>query len=129
MAAPLVVSLPLAFGGELRTLELVVERDPEHTRVPGEPVVDALRARFTLNLARLGTVGGDIRLQGTTVRCRLRARDRAAAGYLDSASDRLRARFERAGLLVTGIECIVGEREVPFSAGIPGALRHDAVEA
>ncbi|HEU5315992.1 MAG TPA: flagellar hook-length control protein FliK [Chloroflexota bacterium] len=126
---PLVLALPLAFGGQFRTLDLIVDRDSEQGYAFGEPTADGIRARFTLDLQRLGEVGGDVRLRGPVVRCRLRASNRAAASYLDAAADRLRSRLEHAGLEVTAIECVLGPAESPAAAHVPGTLRHVAVEA
>jgi hypothetical protein len=102
---PLFLTLPLAIGGQYATLELHVQPDRNARRAPGEPAARSVRATFSVQLERLGTVGADIRLAGTSMRCRLNATSPDTVDALTAASAGLRARLETAGFEIEALAC------------------------
>lgn len=101
---PYVVTVPLAFGGRLETLELAVQRDAPRRTTAGD-AVPGVRAQLTLTLDRLGSVGADLRLHGAAVRCILRATEGPPLTALAAAVPSLRARLAAAGFQVDTVEC------------------------
>ena len=130
-AVPITLAVPLAFGGQLATLHLVVQRDTEGGGRDRADASPAVRASFTLHLRRLGEVGADLRLQGPLVRCRLRAASPEVAQRVSASIDSLRDRLQASGLDVRQLECIVaGAPDGETAGGFPVLeLRHVAVEA
>jgi len=124
--APLFLSIPLAFGGQLSTLDLLVQREPDNRRASGAEAVPVISASLSLDLRHLGQVGADIRLQGAQLRCRLRASRPETAERVSRGTEQLRQRLESAGLDVRALDCTFAPPEP--GAGQPAVLRHVAVE-
>jgi len=105
---PLTLSLPFAMGGRLSTLDLTVQPDKEY-RGASDAATPAIRASFSVQLERLGTVGADVRLSGATLRCRLRAGSDSALNTLSGAIEPLRARLQHAGFTVDALHCALAD--------------------
>jgi hypothetical protein len=97
-------SVPLAFAGQMATLELTVWRDGGRRHDSQEESTPGLHARVRLDLAQLGRVGADIRIAGQNLRCRLTA-DRAETNVLlQENGEALLGRLRAAGFTVEGLD-------------------------
>jgi hypothetical protein len=118
---PLLFSLPLAFAGQLATLELAVQREaPQRGRTgPSVAAAAPVRAQFSLQLDRLGRVGADVRLDGGNVRCRLSAELESTQQVLREGLGDLESRLTAAGFAVTSLDCT----SIPRQSDTPLSLR------
>ena len=112
-------SVPLAFAGQMATLELTVWRDGGRRQDTHEESTPGLHARMRLELSQLGRVGADIRIAGQNLRCRLTA-DRAETNALLQANgEALLGRLRDVGFTVEGLDYR------PFAGATSGAAQAD----
>lgn len=97
-------SIPLAFAGQLTTLELAVWRDGGRRQDGQEESSTGLHARMRLDMESLGRVGADIRIIGTSLRCRLTADREDTYALLQQNGDGLLDRLRGAGFSVEGLD-------------------------
>ena len=97
-------SIPLAFAGQLTTLELAVWRDGGRRQDGQEESSSGLHARMRLDMESLGRVGADIRIIGTSLRCRLTADREDTYALLQQNGDGLLDRLRGAGFSVEGLD-------------------------
>ncbi len=97
-------SIPLAFAGQLTTLELAVWRDGGRRQDGHEEPSTGLHARMRLDMESLGRVSADIRIIGTSLRCRLTADREDTYALLQQNGDGLLDRLRGAGFSVEGLD-------------------------
>ena len=123
---PLAFSIPLAMGGQYSTVELSVQRDAGG-RSGATGRSSAVRASFTVTLARLGQVRADLRLDGPALRCRLSALPGAAHAALSEALPALRDALAATGFRVESLDCLEAAPELEAATTASQAshlLRH-----
>ncbi len=119
----LAFSIPLAFAGQMATLELAVWRDGHRRQDAQEESSPGLHARMRLDLAQLGRVGADIRILGTNLRCRLVADREETNDLLRSSGEALLDRLRAAGFTVEGLDY----RALPGTAWTAGTAEAPSV--
>ena len=97
-------SVPLAFAGQMATLELTVWRDGGRRQEAHEESTPGLHARMRLELSQLGRVGADIRIAGQNLRCRLTADRDETNALLQANGEALLDRLRGVGFMVEGLD-------------------------
>lgn len=97
-------SVPLAFAGQMATLELTVWRDGGRRQEAHEESTPGLHARMRLELSQLGRVGADIRIAGQNLRCRLTADRDETNALLQANGEALLDRLRGVGFTVEGLD-------------------------
>jgi hypothetical protein len=97
-------SVPLAFAGQMATLELTVWRDGGRRQDAQEESTPGLHARMRLDLSQLGRVGADIRIAGQNLRCRLTADRAETTALLQENGEALLGRLRDVGFTVEGLD-------------------------
>ena len=112
-------SVPLAFAGQMATLELTVWRDGGRRQDAHEESTPGLHARMRLELSQLGRVGADIRIAGQNLRCRLTADRAETNALLQEHGEALLGRLRDVGFTVEGLDYR------PFAGSTSGAAQAD----
>jgi hypothetical protein len=118
-------SVPLAFAGQMATLELTVWRDGGRRQEAHEESTPGLHARMRLELSQLGRVGADIRIAGQNLRCRLTADRDETNALLQANGEALLDRLRAVGFTVEGLDYrpFAGTASVVGPGGAPSVVR------
>jgi hypothetical protein len=125
----LAFSVPLAMNGQFTTLELTVQREPPSRRNVDAAEVTPVRAHFTVSLQRLGEVAADLRLAGSSLRCRISVPPGPGHDLVAGTVSDLRARWEEAGFHVDGVDCLPAPPVSSTDAASAVVLRHVSLDA
>jgi hypothetical protein len=118
-------SVPLAFAGQMATLELTVWRDGGRRQDAHEESTPGLHARMRLDLSQLGRVGADIRIAGQNLRCRLTAERDETNAVLQANGEALLDRLRDAGFTIEGLDYrpFAPMASGPSAVGTPSVVR------